>query len=150
MLSLSPGVILSQSSLHFQLDGSPLDTPYSVEQVIQYNECAYSQKNVSTSRLKVARNFISYESREKILRYAMTNKISPLGGMSLHSSGCYLSSANPSNSTILTCMFNTRFIYFLFIIVHFISFFTFLFTFKHCCFYLPCLFVILKEHFVKG
>jgi nidogen (entactin) len=79
MLSLL-GLILSQSSLKFQLDGSPVDNPFSIEQVIRYNECLYSPKNVSTYRLKVARNFISYESREKIIRYAMTNKVTPLGG----------------------------------------------------------------------
>ncbi|KAJ9588281.1 hypothetical protein L9F63_018354, partial [Diploptera punctata] len=75
----APGVILSQSSLHYTVDGSPLEVPYTIEQVIKYNECAYSQKNISTYRLKVGRNFISYESREKILRYAMTNKITPVG-----------------------------------------------------------------------
>lgn len=75
----APGLILSQSSLKFQLDGSPVDNPFNVEQVIRYSECLYSPKNVSTYRLKVARNFISYESREKIIRYAMTNKVTPLG-----------------------------------------------------------------------
>ncbi|PSN49586.1 hypothetical protein C0J52_09739 [Blattella germanica] len=83
-----PGVILSQSSLNYQLDGTPFDTPFTVEQVIRYNECIYSPKNTTTYKLKVARNFISYEAREKILRYAMTNKVAPLGGMlsNLHDS----------------------------------------------------------------
>jgi hypothetical protein len=79
MLSF-PGIILSQSSLKFQLDGNPVDNPFNVEQVIRYSECLYSPKNVSTYRLKIARNFISYEAREKIVRYAMTNKVTPLGG----------------------------------------------------------------------
>ncbi|XP_069687047.1 nidogen [Periplaneta americana] len=77
--STSPGLILSQSSLKFQLDGTPVDNPFSIEQVIRYNECQFSPKNISTFRLKVTRNFISYEAHEKIIRYAMTNKVTPLG-----------------------------------------------------------------------
>jgi hypothetical protein len=80
------GLILSHSSLKFQLDGNPLDNPFNVEQVIRYNECIYSPKNISTYRLKVARNFISYEAREKIIRYAMTSKVTPLGGKIHHKS----------------------------------------------------------------
>ncbi|KAJ4430235.1 hypothetical protein ANN_22447, partial [Periplaneta americana] len=77
--STSPGLILSQSSLKFQLDGTPVDNPFNIEQVIRYNECQFSPKNISTFRLKVTRNFISYEAHEKIIRYAMTNKVTPLG-----------------------------------------------------------------------
>jgi hypothetical protein len=80
------GLILSHSSLKFQLDGNPEDTPYNIEQVIRYSECIYSPKNISTYRLKVARNFISYEAREKIIRYAMTSKVTPLGGKIQHAS----------------------------------------------------------------
>jgi len=79
MLSLL-GLIVSHSSLKFQWDGNPLDNLFNVEQVIRYSECVYSPKNISTYRLKVARNFISYEAREKIIRYAMTSKVTPLGG----------------------------------------------------------------------
>jgi hypothetical protein len=74
------GIILSQSSLKFQVDGTSVDNPFNIEQVIRYSECLYSPKNISTYRLKIARNFISYEAREKIIRYAMTNKVTPLGG----------------------------------------------------------------------
>lgn len=74
----APGLIVSHSSLKFQWDGNPLDNLFNVEQVIRYSECIYSPKNISTYRLKVARNFISYEAREKIIRYAMTSKVTPL------------------------------------------------------------------------
>lgn len=74
------GLIVSHSSLKFQWDGNPLDNLFNVEQVIRYSECIYSPKNISTYRLKVARNFISYEAREKIIRYAMTSKVTPLSG----------------------------------------------------------------------
>ncbi|XP_063236036.1 nidogen isoform X2 [Bacillus rossius redtenbacheri] len=74
-----PGLLLSKASLLYHLEGNPVDNPYSIEQTIQYTECPHSPLNMSSFRLKVARSFISYESRESIIRYGMTNKVMPPG-----------------------------------------------------------------------
>ncbi|XP_067009862.1 nidogen isoform X2 [Anabrus simplex] len=74
----APGIIQSQSSQSFRLEGVPVDNPFSVEQTIKYEECAHHPVNISTLRLKVARNLITYEAKEKIIRYGMTSKVTPL------------------------------------------------------------------------
>nr|CAD7200894.1 unnamed protein product [Timema douglasi] len=70
-----PGVMVAKSSLIYRLDGVPVDNPFTVEQTVRFSECPHAPLNVSTVRLKVARNFISYEGRENIIRYAMTDKV---------------------------------------------------------------------------
>jgi len=55
--------------------------PFIVDQTIEYEECTAQEADVSTFRLKLSRNYILYEEREKIVRYAMTSKITPLGGL---------------------------------------------------------------------
>ncbi|CAG2068978.1 unnamed protein product, partial [Timema podura] len=70
-----PGVMVAKSSLIYRLDGVPVDNPFTVEQTVRFSECPHAPLNVTTVRLKVARNFISYEGRESIIRYAMTDKV---------------------------------------------------------------------------
>lgn len=73
----------------FRIEGSSLDIPFSVDNVIHYEECPFAAlDNNTVLKLKVGRNFVTYDARELIVRFAMTNKISPLQGMktlALHS-----------------------------------------------------------------
>ncbi|XP_047002161.1 nidogen isoform X1 [Schistocerca americana] len=71
----APGKILAKSSHSFQLEDAPVDNPFIVQQSIDYDECTSSGPEVSTFHLKVIRNFISYEEKEKIIRYGMTSKV---------------------------------------------------------------------------
>nr|CAD7581448.1 unnamed protein product [Timema californicum] len=73
-------VMVAKSSLIYRLDGVPVDNPFTVEQTVRFSECPHAPLNVSTVRLKVARNFISYEGRENIIRYAMTDKVTLSSG----------------------------------------------------------------------
>ena len=65
----------------FRIEGSVLDHPFIVEHQVNYEECPYSQMPENTVlKLKISRNFVTYDEREQIVRYAMTSKISPLEG----------------------------------------------------------------------
>ena len=75
------GEFRSSSRRVFRVEGSGLDIPVSVEHVINYEECPFaSLDNTTVLKLKVGRNFVTYDARELIVRFAMTNKISPLQG----------------------------------------------------------------------
>lgn len=75
------GEFKSNSRRVFRVEGSGLDIPFSVEHVIHYEECPFaSLDNTTVLKLKVGRNFVTYDARELIVRFAMTNKISPLQG----------------------------------------------------------------------
>uniref|UniRef100_A0A8D8XMX9 Nidogen-1 n=1 Tax=Cacopsylla melanoneura TaxID=428564 RepID=A0A8D8XMX9_9HEMI len=73
----SPGLFQSQSSHTFQLTGNnPPEVTVRVVQSIQYNEgCDRQIKNITSARMKLTKNLIVYEARERILRIASTNKI---------------------------------------------------------------------------
>nr|CAD7429100.1 unnamed protein product [Timema monikensis] len=79
--------MVAKSSLIYRLDGVPVDNPFTVEQTVRFSECPHAPLNVSTVRLKVARNFISYEGRENIIRYAMTDKVTLSSGLQLQPLG---------------------------------------------------------------
>lgn len=65
----------------FRIEGSVLDIPYTVKSVVKYEECRFSPlPNTTVYKLRVGRNFVTYDVRELIVRYAMTSKISPLEG----------------------------------------------------------------------
>ncbi|XP_054720525.1 nidogen-2-like [Uloborus diversus] len=72
---ISEGLIRSHASRSYRLEGNNLEVPFTLDQTITYSEC---EVPMLTTRLKVARNFIVYDGQEQIVRYAMTNKISPL------------------------------------------------------------------------
>ncbi|XP_071454679.1 nidogen-like isoform X2 [Hetaerina americana] len=75
----SPGIVQAYSLRKFQLEGVKIDNPFTTHHVITYNECPNRPQNLTTQIIKVARNFITYDAKEKIIRYAMTNKVSPPG-----------------------------------------------------------------------
>lgn len=77
-----PGTILSQATRSFHNRALSIDYPFTIDQSITYNVCLYASLEdsvVDTYTLKVAKNFLGYESREHIMRYGMSNKITPLG-----------------------------------------------------------------------
>ncbi|KAJ8922644.1 hypothetical protein NQ315_007676 [Exocentrus adspersus] len=77
------GVIQMTSQRSFRyvtVTGEELVQQYSVEQTFLFDYCKYENKSVGESwKLKVGKNFISYETREQLVRYGLSNKITPLG-----------------------------------------------------------------------
>ncbi|XP_060532500.1 nidogen [Cylas formicarius] len=79
-----PGLIQTASDRVFQFSGPGGETnvnTFRVEQTFKFDHCPY--KNVSvgeTWNLNVDRNFISYESREQIIRFGLSNDVIPAGG----------------------------------------------------------------------
>lgn len=73
-----PGLILSQSSRTFRTQGLPTKYPFTIEQSIVYEACQYALSEdlqLEPTTLRVAKNFIGYESKDRIVRYGMSNKI---------------------------------------------------------------------------
>jgi nidogen (entactin) len=76
------GEFRSSSRRAFRIEGSSLDIPFTVDHVIHFEECPFaSLDNTTVLKLKVGRNFVTYDARELIVRFAMTTKISPLQGI---------------------------------------------------------------------
>ncbi|XP_047498425.1 nidogen-like [Penaeus chinensis] len=76
------GQLRARSSRVFRLKGQTIDTPFSVETTLDYDECDWKPRTPEedeTIRLKVAENiFIQYDAPEQIVRYALSAKVSPL------------------------------------------------------------------------
>lgn len=73
-----PGLILSQSSRTYKAHGLLTKYPFKIEQSIVYEACQYASSADVQSEpltLKVTKNFIGYESKDRIVRYGMENKI---------------------------------------------------------------------------
>ncbi|KAK9891601.1 hypothetical protein WA026_015561 [Henosepilachna vigintioctopunctata] len=79
----SPGIVqLSSNRIFKYLDnsGAEIVHPYSVHQSFQFDECKYRNSTYgNTWKLKVGKNFISYEATEQIIRFGLSNKITPIG-----------------------------------------------------------------------
>ncbi|XP_069945612.1 nidogen isoform X2 [Cherax quadricarinatus] len=79
---VKPGQQRARSSRVFRLKGQNIDTPFSVETTIDYDECIWKVRGPdeqNTLRLKVAENiFIQYDAPEEIVRYALSAKVAPL------------------------------------------------------------------------
>ncbi|CAH1124061.1 unnamed protein product [Ceutorhynchus assimilis] len=61
-------------------DAQEITNVFRIEQTLEFGSCAYINDTVGESwTLKVGRNFISYESREQIIRFGLSNKITPIG-----------------------------------------------------------------------
>lgn len=80
----SPGVIQSSTSRSFSyrsLEGNENIITYTVDQVFVFDYCKFEASPADgTWRIKVGKNFISYESREQIVRFGLSSKVTPLGG----------------------------------------------------------------------
>lgn len=72
----------SQRSLNFVLpNGDKITHLYRVEQAFIFDYCKFENSSTGvTWKLKVGKNFISHEAREQIIRFGLSNKISPIGG----------------------------------------------------------------------
>lgn len=57
---------------------------FQLRQNITYRDCRHESRSgaLETLQVNVERAFVMYVKEERILRYAITNKISPLGGES--------------------------------------------------------------------
>lgn len=82
----APGVIQSSSSHQYKftnLDNQEIVHAYTVDQNFIFDYCKFESLPESrTSRLRVGKYFIGFDSREKIIRFGMSNKVGPLGGIS--------------------------------------------------------------------
>lgn len=57
---------------------------FQLKQNITYRDCRHDSRSpaLETLQITVERAFVMYVKEERILRYAITNKISPVGGES--------------------------------------------------------------------
>jgi nidogen (entactin) len=82
----APNVIQSSSKRNFKysnfLDGSEIVVPYTVDQSFIYDSCKFKVEPIGTSwKIKVGKNFISYEAKEQVIRFGLSTKVTPLGGV---------------------------------------------------------------------
>ncbi|CAH1793177.1 unnamed protein product [Owenia fusiformis] len=76
---VSPGVIKSYATRTFRING--VSQRFTLDQVITYKECPFKAPDVpDVLRLSVTRNFVTFQEKEQIVRYAMTTKIAPVTG----------------------------------------------------------------------
>ncbi|XP_064621672.1 nidogen-1-like isoform X2 [Lineus longissimus] len=76
---VEPGVLRSFANRQYTVDGVAMQ--YSIDQTIRYTECSarpVDPNEVTAQRVSVERFFVVYDDRERILRFAMTNKVAPL------------------------------------------------------------------------
>lgn len=75
-----PGVIRSTSDRTFHVNS--IAYKYTWDQEIHFEECPYdpSKEEQDTNRLSVTRNFVLYDSFDKVVRFAMSNKVSKRTG----------------------------------------------------------------------
>ncbi|XP_053380064.1 uncharacterized protein LOC123548965 [Mercenaria mercenaria] len=71
----SPGVIRSSSDRTFYVNN--VASRYTWDQVINYKECAFdpTKDEQDSQRLSVTRNFVIYDPNDKVIRFAMSNRI---------------------------------------------------------------------------
>ena len=67
------GVIQVHSTHTYRVEGVP--HRFKLDQTIKYKECAAAPPTVDTQRLAVKRNFITFDQRENVVRYAQTNRV---------------------------------------------------------------------------
>ncbi|KAG5890814.1 hypothetical protein JTB14_008255 [Gonioctena quinquepunctata] len=79
----APGVIQMSSQRQFKYTlpyGEEQVHYYTVDQAFIFDYCKFENDSVGeTWKLRVGKNFISYEGREQIIRFGLSNKITPLG-----------------------------------------------------------------------
>lgn len=80
---IARGQLRSHVSRSFHLEGNALEIPFTVDQTIVYTECPFQDKETSAFRVDVSKNYIVYDDRDKIVRFAASYKTSPLSGKSL-------------------------------------------------------------------
>lgn len=82
------GVIQSLSTRLLKYNDSynnQIELPLKIKQDILYDYCTHITPQIGiTWKLKVGKNFISYEAREQIIRFGLSNKVGPLDGNITH------------------------------------------------------------------
>ncbi|XP_013386084.1 nidogen-1 isoform X2 [Lingula anatina] len=73
---ISAGQMRSYSDRVYRLDG--VAYRYSVDQTVVYEACEYEPQDTDSMKLGVSRNFVVYDPKEMIVRYALTNRVSPM------------------------------------------------------------------------
>jgi nidogen (entactin) len=108
-----PGVIQMSSTRSFKYNNEHNEEValyYDIEQVYTFDYCKFENTSVGeTWKLKVGKNFISYESKEQIIRFGLTNKIMPLGDIDPCEEGrsqCMPNSACVVNDDSFRCVCN--------------------------------------------
>lgn len=78
----APGAIISHAKHTYRNTETQEEYPYSIQQYIDYNVCKYASPPDHLSwKLKVSKNFIGFENKEQIIRFGMSNKVTPISGM---------------------------------------------------------------------
>ncbi|XP_077490332.1 nidogen-like isoform X1 [Amblyomma americanum] len=78
---VGPGVIKSHLSHSFQLEGSSLPMEYMVDTSVTFSQCPHAPPADSAQqRVHVSRNFIDFDTKDSIVRYAQTTKVSAVDG----------------------------------------------------------------------
>ncbi|KAM7305145.1 nidogen-1 isoform X2 [Ixodes scapularis] len=78
---VSPGVVKAHLSNQFSLEGSSLPVEYTVDQTIVFSDCPHAPVGKKgLQRVQVGRNFIDLDTKDGIVRYAQTTKVSPVDG----------------------------------------------------------------------
>nr|XP_023027888.1 nidogen-2-like [Leptinotarsa decemlineata] len=79
----APGIIQMTAQREFRYslpNGEEFVHYFAIDQTFVFDYCKFDKKSIGeTWKLKVGKNFISYESREQIIRFGLSNKITPLG-----------------------------------------------------------------------
>lgn len=80
-----PGQFRSRASRLFRLEGNSLEIPFTVDQTISFESCPFwpPEKVTQALRLDVSKNFIVYDDKEQIVRYAASYKTTPVSGKAI-------------------------------------------------------------------
>lgn len=79
---VEPGIIRSHSTRKFINRATSQEYEQRISQTFSYNPCRFAPVTADDtipSTLKIAKNYLGYESVENIVRYGTSNKITPLG-----------------------------------------------------------------------
>ncbi|XP_077526429.1 nidogen [Haemaphysalis longicornis] len=78
---VSPGMVKSHLSHSFELEGSSLPIEYTVDTTATFRQCPHLPPSMSAlQRVHVSRNFINFDDKDSIVRYAQTTKVSGVDG----------------------------------------------------------------------
>ncbi|KAL1423396.1 hypothetical protein MTO96_021153 [Rhipicephalus appendiculatus] len=78
--TVSPGLVLSHLSHSFQLEGSSLPIEYTVDTTLSFSQCPHMPPGVPQQRVHVSRNFIDFDDKDGIVRYAQSTKVTAVDG----------------------------------------------------------------------
>ncbi|XP_023331515.1 nidogen-2 isoform X4 [Eurytemora carolleeae] len=76
---MEKGFVRARSEHSYKIEGTSSVVPYTVDQTASWDECSGSMdEKRMTMKLMSARNFIIYDEKEEIVRYALTSHIAEL------------------------------------------------------------------------